>query len=82
MLNSAKQIMTGVTRLKLPPKSPIGRPRTREPKLVMIRALSAQNPIVFGDICQTAICPEAAAGARNRLCLSRYPAKSPIVNFN
>jgi hypothetical protein len=43
MLSSAKQLITAVTRLKLPPKAPTSRPATKGPKLVMIRAAPLQN---------------------------------------
>src|SRR6516165_6760836 len=44
MLRKAKQVITAVTRLKLPPKAPTRSPATSGPKLVMMRAEPVQKP--------------------------------------
>jgi hypothetical protein len=50
MLSAAKQVITAVTLLKLPPKAPTKRPTTSGPKLVMTRAVPVQNPMAVERI--------------------------------
>ncbi len=50
MLSAAKQVITAVTLLKLPPKVPTKRPATSGPKLVTTRAVPVQNPMAVERI--------------------------------